>query len=74
MLDDFTGLAVLLIMAGVTVYTRAPAHWQCRLGLILLTFGLIPLAIALACILKQPAVMVPAAMVLGGYFTRQLRA
>jgi hypothetical protein len=65
MLSDFIGLAVLLSLVGCAVYTQVPRHWQGVMGFLIITFGWVPAGFLAICIAKEPAVLIPAALILG---------
>lgn len=65
MLSDFLGLAVLMSLIGCAAYTQVPRHWQGVMGFLIITFGWVPAGLIVICITKAPAVLIPAALVLG---------
>lgn len=64
MLSDFAGLGVLATIIGFFIYTQVPPHWQGLGGLLLIVFGWLPLGVLVVCVIKAPAVLIPA-LILG---------
>jgi hypothetical protein len=74
MIEDFAALGVLLTIIGFFAYTQAPRHWQGLGGFLLITFGWVPLAVLVICLLKQPVLLIPAVFVLGVFTVSRKRA
>lgn len=74
MIEDFAALFVILTIVGFFAYTQAPRHWQTVTGFLLIVFGWMPVILIGICIMKEPALLIPAVFVLGVFTVSRRRA
>lgn len=63
-------LAIICFLVGVFVYMMAPSHWQTPFGFTIIVTLIVPAGLVALVLLSNPAVLIPAALVMGFLFAR----
>lgn len=70
-MSDYLALAVMAVIVGFFVYAMAPPRWQTPLGLLIIVVAVVPAGLAGITLLSKPAVLIPAAFLLGIFLTQK---
>lgn len=65
MIYDLAALCIIITILGFCVYTQVPKHWQTKIGFLVIVFGWMPAALIGFSLFKQPALLIPAALIAG---------
>lgn len=68
---DFVAILIICLLVAGFGLMAAPDHWQTPLGLLIATAAIVPAGIVVVTALKYPAVLVPAAFLIGVLVTRR---
>lgn len=64
-MHDFIALGIMCFVVGVFAYCFAPDHWQNPLGFMIIVGAIVPVGFVVLALLSTPALLIPAALVMG---------
>ena len=70
-MNDFIALGIICLLAGAFAYSVAPGHWQTPMGFAIIVIGFVPAGLVALVLLSNPAVLIPAALVMGFLFAQR---
>lgn len=73
-ISDFVALGLFLLAIGFVGYCVAPPHWQTPLGFLLIVVGFVPAGLVALTLLAKPALLIPAALIMGVLMAIRRRA